>query len=189
MLPSSCSRHPLPFPVVSRLRSAELKHGRLAMLAALGLVTPELVQKPTGFEGFHFAPEFSELNAIKALSSVPKLGIAQIVLVIAFTEIATFGKVYNEKFAYEDNLTPLERQKVLSGRLGDLSGAAKTQARAGVNAFGEATDVGFQDPEAKVRATYTLREFKPQFLIGPTIFSWSFVLVLMSVPVCCSCCS
>jgi hypothetical protein len=134
------------------------------MLAALGLVTPELVQKPTGFEGFHFAPEFSELNAIKALSSVPKLGIAQIVLVIAFTEIATFGKVYNEKFAYEDNLTPLERQKVLTGRLGDLSGAAKTQARAGVNAFGEATDVGFQDPEAKVRTTIHIAGVKASVL-------------------------
>lgn len=63
------------------------------MLAALGLVTPELVQKPSGFQGFQFAPEFSELNAIKALGSVPKLGLAQIALVIAFAEIATFNKV------------------------------------------------------------------------------------------------
>ena len=117
------------------------------MLAALGLVTPELVQSPEGFSGFKFAPEFSELNAIKALSAVPKLGIAQILLVIAFAEIATFGKVYNEKFTFEDNLTPLERQKVVQGRFGDLSGAAKTQGKAGVNPFGNAVDVGFQDPD------------------------------------------
>lgn len=97
------------------------------MLACLGMVTPELVQAPTGFNGFKFAPEFSELNAIKALGAVPKLGIAQILLVIAFAEISTFSKVYNEKFTYEDNLTPLERQKVVQGRFGDLSGAAKTQ--------------------------------------------------------------
>ncbi len=32
-----------------RLRNAELKHGRLAMLACLGFITPELVQNPSGF--------------------------------------------------------------------------------------------------------------------------------------------
>jgi hypothetical protein len=129
------------------LRNAELKHGRLAMLACLGLVTPELVQSPSGFNGFKFAPEFSELNGVKALSAVPALGLAQILLVISFVEIATFGKVYNERFTFEDNLSPLERQKVLSGRFSDLSGAAKTQAKAGVNPFGNAVDVGFQDPD------------------------------------------
>jgi hypothetical protein len=43
--------------------------------------------------GFKFAPEFSELNGLKALAAVPKLGIAQILLAIAFIEIATFNKV------------------------------------------------------------------------------------------------
>src|SRR6056297_3104770 len=132
---------------VNWLRNAELKHGRLAMLATLGMVTPELVQAPAGFEGFKFAPEFSELNAIKALSTVPSLGLAQIILAISFVEVATFSKVYNERFTFEDNLTPLERKKVVQGRFSDLSGAAKTQAKAGVNPFGNAVDVGFQDPE------------------------------------------
>jgi hypothetical protein len=133
---------------VNWLRNAELKHGRLAMLATLGMVTPELVQAPSGFQGFQFAPEFSELNAIKALSAVPTLGLSQILLVISFVEVATFAKVYNERFTFEDNLTPLERQKVVQGRFEDLSGAAKTQGKAGINPFGSAVDVGFQDPEA-----------------------------------------
>lgn len=112
---------------VNFLRSAELKHGRIAMLATLGLVTPELVQKPDGFTGFQFAPEFTVMNGISALGAVPKFGIAQIVLVLSLIEIFTFNKVYNEKYNYEDNLTPLERQKVVTGRFSDLSGAAKTQ--------------------------------------------------------------
>jgi len=133
---------------VNWLRNAELKHGRLAMLATLGMVTPELVQAPSGFQGFQFAPEFMELNAIKALSAVPTLGLSQILLVISFVEVATFAKVYNERFTYEDNLTPLERSKVVQGRFEDLSGAAKTQGKAGINPFGSAVNVGFQDPEA-----------------------------------------
>ena len=52
--------------------------------------------------------------------------------------------MYNERFTFEDNLSPLERQKVLTGRFNDLSGAAKTQGKAGVNPFGNAVDVGFQ---------------------------------------------
>lgn len=132
------------------LRAAELKHGRVCMLAALGLVTPELVQNPGAFSGFKFAPEFSELNAIKALSAVPKLGLAQIVLVIAFAEIATFKKNYNEKYNYEDNLTNLERQFYIQGRTQDLSFAAKSQARSGVNAFGNKVDVGFIEPEKAI---------------------------------------
>jgi hypothetical protein len=40
------------------------------MLAILGLVTPELVQHPTGFEGWKFASEFTQMNAYKALTSV-----------------------------------------------------------------------------------------------------------------------
>ncbi len=52
--------------------------------------------------------------------------------------------MYNERFTFEDNLSPLERSKVISGRFSDLSGAAKTQAKAGVNPFGNAVDVGFQ---------------------------------------------
>ena len=111
------------------MRSAELKHGRLAMVAAVGLLTPELIINPSGFKGLPWPAEFSELNSIKALAAVPKFGLAQIFLVIALIEIATFGKVYNEDFNYEDNLTPLERQKVIQGKFGDLSGQAITQVR------------------------------------------------------------
>lgn len=55
-----------------------------------------------------------------------------------------YAQVYNAPFNFEDNLTPLERKKVVQGRFSDLSGAAKTQGKAGVNAFGQAVNVGFQ---------------------------------------------
>jgi len=132
---------------VNYLRAAELKHGRVAMLATLGLVTPELVQQPGGFTGFKFPAEFSEMNAYKALLSVPKLGLAQIVLAIAFIEVATFSSTYNEKFNYEDNLSVLEREKAATGNTIQLTFAAKTQAKSGLNEFGQALNVGFQDRE------------------------------------------
>merc|ERR1711987_34273 len=116
---------------INYLRAAELKHGRVAMLATLGLVTPELVQNPGGFSGFKFPAEFSEMNAYKALLSVPKLGLAQIVLAIAFIEVATFASTYNEKFNYEDNLSVLEREKASTGDFKQLTFAAKTNARSG----------------------------------------------------------
>jgi hypothetical protein len=132
---------------VNYLRAAELKHGRVAMVAALGLVTPELVQTPAGFKGFDFPAEFSEMNAYKALLTVPKLGLAQIVLAIAFIEVATFSSTYNEKFNYEDNLSVLEREKAATGNTIQLTFAAKTQAKSGLNEFGQALNVGFQDRE------------------------------------------
>lgn len=133
---------------VNYLRAAELKHGRVCMVAALGLVTPELVQNPSGFKGFEFPSQFTEMNAYKALSTVPKLGLAQIVLAIAFIEISTFGATYNEKFNYEDNLSVLEREKASTGDYIQLTFAAKTNARSGLNEFGQSVDKGFLDRDA-----------------------------------------
>mmetsp|Transcript_3796 Transcript_3796/g.11284 ORF Transcript_3796/g.11284 Transcript_3796/m.11284 type:complete len:212 (+) Transcript_3796:226-861(+) len=75
------------------LREAELKHGRICMLAALGWVFPEFYHLP--------APEFSNTSPLSALGTVPKLGLLQIVLAIAALEAIGFDRVY-----YSDNWEP-----------------------------------------------------------------------------------
>ncbi|CAN0513568.1 unnamed protein product, partial [Ectocarpus sp. 12 AP-2014] len=92
------------------LRTAELKHGRICMLACVGMVAPELVQHPVGFSGFEFAPEFTQMNAFAALSSVPRLGLAQIVILCSLIE---------------DDLTKLELKNKSLGKTDYLAGAAK----------------------------------------------------------------
>eukprot|EP00612_Vaucheria_litorea_P002906 CAMPEP_0171460838 /NCGR_PEP_ID=MMETSP0945-20130129/5549_1 /TAXON_ID=109269 /ORGANISM="Vaucheria litorea, Strain CCMP2940" /LENGTH=272 /DNA_ID=CAMNT_0011987111 /DNA_START=113 /DNA_END=931 /DNA_ORIENTATION=+ len=130
---------------ISWLRAAELKHGRVCMLAIVGFLTPELVQHPFGFTGFQFPAEFSEMNAIKSLETVPKFGIAQIILACGLIEIATFGSNYNSEFNYEDGLSPLERTKLQQGDRTFLTGVAKTTKN--INKFGSALEVGFVKPE------------------------------------------
>jgi hypothetical protein len=133
---------------VSWLRAAELKHGRVCMLATVGLVAPELVQHPVGFEGFHFAPEFTQMNAFAALGSVPQFGIAQIVLACGLIEIATFGANYNSDFNFEDGLSPLERSEIARGDRTFMTGVAKSTGSS--NAFGSDMNVGFQKPDAYI---------------------------------------
>jgi hypothetical protein len=133
---------------ISWLRAAELKHGRVCMLAVVGLLTPELVQHPVGFDGFQFPAEFTEMNAIKALSTVPKFGIAQIILACGLVEIASFGSNYNSEYNYEDGLSPLERKKLLENDRTFLAGVAKTTKS--VNKFGNALEVGFEKPAASI---------------------------------------
>jgi len=129
---------------ISWLRAAELKHGRVCMLAAVGLLAPELVQHPVGFEGFHFPAEFTEMNAIKALGAVPKFGLAQIVLACGLIEIATFGSNYNSEYNFEDGLSLLERSKLEGNERTFLTGVAKTTSN--INKFGNALEVGFEKP-------------------------------------------
>ncbi|CAM9115093.1 unnamed protein product, partial [Phaeothamnion confervicola] len=132
---------------ISWMRAAELKHGRVCMLAAVGLLAPELVQHPAGFEGFHFAPEFTEMNTIAALAAVPKFGLAQIVLACGLIEIATFGSNYNSAYSFDDNLSKLERDSIAKNQRVFLTGAAKTTND--VNPFGSAENVGFMVGEGK----------------------------------------
>lgn len=120
---------------INWLRAAELKHGRVCMLATVGFVAPELVQHPVGFNGFEFAPEFQEMNAFQALSHVPKLGLAQIVIVCGLIEFASFSSNLSNSYVFEDNLSPLERKTKQSGKDQFLVGAAKTATT--INPFGE----------------------------------------------------
>lgn len=107
------------------LRAAELKHGRICMLATVGFVAPELIQHPVGFHGFEFAQEFTQMNSFAALSSVPRLGLAQIVILCSLIEVASFSGNLTSKYAYEDDLTKLELKNKQAGKTEFLAGAAK----------------------------------------------------------------
>lgn len=66
-------------PLLLRYREAELKHGRVAMLAAWGMITAD---------SFH--PLFggkNSANPLLALTQVPKLGWLQILTFIMFIEV------------------------------------------------------------------------------------------------------
>jgi len=116
---------------IAWLRAAELKHGRVCMLGIVGLVAPELVQNPVGFEGWQFPEEFTKMNGIDAIQSAPQFGIAQIVIACGLAEIASFGSLYKSDFAYDDTLSPKERKFIKQGNINALAGAAKTAAKVG----------------------------------------------------------
>jgi hypothetical protein len=64
---------------MKKFREAELKHGRVAMLASWGMITADV---------FHplFGGKLSS-NPLLAITQVPKLGLLQIVLFIGFMEV------------------------------------------------------------------------------------------------------
>jgi len=68
---------------INRLRSVELKHGRVCMLAALGYVVQEVYSWPNT-EGY-----FDGSNPIATPASVPVFGLLQIVLVLGLIESQT----------------------------------------------------------------------------------------------------
>lgn len=68
-------------------RAGELKNGRIAMLACLGMVVQELIQLPGG-------QAFAEKNPLKAIYSVPVEGWCQILLTISIVELVTFRQTY-----------------------------------------------------------------------------------------------
>ncbi len=70
------------------IRAAELKNGRVAMLAFVGMFVQNFVHLPD--------PAFAQSNPIAALSSVPTAGLWQIFAAIAFIELATFKKNFTD---------------------------------------------------------------------------------------------
>mmetsp|Transcript_16293 Transcript_16293/g.43684 ORF Transcript_16293/g.43684 Transcript_16293/m.43684 type:complete len:211 (-) Transcript_16293:109-741(-) len=71
------------------LREAELKHGRICMLAALGWVVPEFYHLP--------GEVFSTTNPLAAMWAVPKLGWIQIFMFIAACEAQSVDKLFYKK--------------------------------------------------------------------------------------------
>jgi hypothetical protein len=72
-----------------RRRQTELKHGRVAMLATMGYITPELTGKFPGYLSPSMGLKFADVpNGLAALSKVPALGWAQIIGYMSFCEIS-----------------------------------------------------------------------------------------------------
>merc|ERR1711963_1325070 len=71
-----------------RRRETEIKHGRVSMLATIGYIVPEYFK----FDG-ELSPstglKFADVpNGLKALSTVPAAGLAQMVAFVGFIELA-----------------------------------------------------------------------------------------------------
>eukprot|EP00188_Purpureofilum_apyrenoidigerum_P002360 Plantae.Rhodophyta-Purpureofilum_apyrenoidigerum.ctg24580.p1 GENE.Plantae.Rhodophyta-Purpureofilum_apyrenoidigerum.ctg24580~~Plantae.Rhodophyta-Purpureofilum_apyrenoidigerum.ctg24580.p1 ORF type:complete len:237 (-),score=45.92 Plantae.Rhodophyta-Purpureofilum_apyrenoidigerum.ctg24580:121-735(-) len=84
-------------------RAAELKHGRICMLAVLGFVVQELVHLP--------GPPFQESNPILAIGRVPTAGWIQILAFISAIEMATFKKQYDLETPGDLGFDPLNLAK------------------------------------------------------------------------------
>lgn len=68
---------------INRLRSVELKNGRICMLAILGLVVQEVYSWPNT-QGY-----FDNTNPLLTFTTVPIFGIVQILLVVGLIEFRT----------------------------------------------------------------------------------------------------
>lgn len=72
-------------PNILWYREAEIAHGRVAMLAALGYVFPNIVHFP-GSESFGGVDAFANMNPLEAVKTVPSFGWVQIAIAIGFIE-------------------------------------------------------------------------------------------------------
>jgi light-harvesting complex I chlorophyll a/b binding protein 1 len=72
-------------------RSAELKHGRIAMLATMGYITPEITGKFPGYLSPSMNLKFADIpNGLAAISKVPFAGWLQILAYMSFCEVSRF---------------------------------------------------------------------------------------------------
>jgi len=72
-----------------RRRASELKHGRIAMLATMGYITPELGFKLDGYLSPSTGLKFEDVpNGLAAISKVPLQGWAQILAYMSFCEVS-----------------------------------------------------------------------------------------------------
>ncbi|KAJ1639476.1 chlorophyll a/b-binding protein domain-containing protein [Pavlovales sp. CCMP2436] len=98
------------------LRAAEIKHGRVGMLASLGFLTQEAYRLPgpasnPGMFAAGKAP-------IEALVAAPPLAIAQIVFVIFLIELATASRLFDTEAFFEGETA--KNAPAGSGNAGDL---------------------------------------------------------------------
>jgi len=72
-----------------RRRATEIKHGRIAMLATMGYITPEITGKFPGYLSPSMDLKFDDIpNGLSAISKVPPAGWAQILAYMAFCEVS-----------------------------------------------------------------------------------------------------
>ncbi|CDF39790.1 Light-harvesting complex I polypeptide [Chondrus crispus] len=102
--------------------AGELKNGRVAMLATVGMLVQEFVHLPN--------PMFAEANPIKAIYAVPVEGWVQILVAITIIELATFKKTYESGadlgfdplgMGSKGNMEELKLKELKNGRLAMLA--------------------------------------------------------------------
>merc|ERR1711997_511998 len=84
--------------VFTRRRETEIKHGRVSMLATMGYITPEIIGKFPGYLSPSKGLAFEDVpNGLAAISKVPPLGWAQIVIYCLYCEASGLGFEYFDK--------------------------------------------------------------------------------------------
>ncbi|CAE8609799.1 unnamed protein product [Polarella glacialis] len=107
-----------------RRRSVELKHGRIAMMGAMGYITPEIAGKFPGFLSPSTGLKFADVpNGLAAVSKVPAMGWFQIVAYFGFVEISAGFEDYKSGtpgdygFKVLTSADPAEKTKKLSAEI------------------------------------------------------------------------
>lgn len=115
-------------------RAAEIKHGRVAMLAAMGYIAPEAGPKFAGYISPTLGVKFSDIpNGLAAFEKVPVAGVAQYFLFVGFLEL------------YAAKQDPKDPPGKLSGN--DEGYGPMTFGRLGLPKTG-----GISDPSAKAKS-------------------------------------
>merc|ERR1712070_1208358 len=108
----------------ARRRQTEIKHGRVAMLAAMGYITPEITGKLPGYLSPSAGLKFADIpNGLAAISKVPSLGWAQIAAYFGFVEFSGGFEDYKSGtpgdygFKVLTSSDPAEKTKKLSAEI------------------------------------------------------------------------
>ncbi|KAL9138975.1 Light-harvesting complex [Amphidinium carterae] len=107
-----------------RYRQTEIKHGRVAMLATMGYITPEITGKLPGYLSPSTGLKYEDIpNGLGAISKVPALGWAQMIAYAAFCELSqdqspgTPGAKGDLGFKVLTSSDPVELEKKLSAEI------------------------------------------------------------------------
>merc|ERR1711998_829722 len=115
-----------------RYRTAELKHGRVAQLAVIGYLVPELIGKFPGSVGYPgMEVNFADIpNGVGALTVLPSFGSFQIAASIGFWELFGWQQgdsigdfKFGDQYLNDSNFAEKKTKELQNGRLAMLAAA------------------------------------------------------------------